>query len=113
MVPALVPEGGRFDGCVVVRGVTCLAGHVEGPVQGAGRLWVLESAVISGAVEVDALECAGTIEGPVRVRGVAHLAKGATVRGTLHAPRLSVENGALIQGRCCVGNSETETNPRG
>ena len=111
--PPLVPEGGRFDGRVVVRGAACLAGHVAGPVQGPGRLWVLESAVISGAVDVDELECAGTIEGPVRVRGVAHLAKGATVRGTLVAPRLSVENGALIQGKCCVGNSERESNPVG
>ena len=111
--PPLVPEGGRFDGRIVVRGAACLAGHVAGPVQGVGRLWVLESAVVSGAVEVDELDCSGTIEGPVRVRGVAHLAKGATVRGTLGAPRLSVENGALIQGKCCVGNSERESNPVG
>ncbi|MCH2187830.1 polymer-forming cytoskeletal protein [Myxococcota bacterium] len=109
--PVLVPEGGRFDGRIVVRGAACVAGHVEGPVEGPGRLRVLESAVVSGAIEVDELECAGTIEGPVRVRGVAHLAKGATVRGTLVAPRLSVENGALIQGRCRVGNSQTESNP--
>ena len=111
--PPLVPKGGRFDGRIVVRGAACLAGHVQGPVHGAGRLRVLEPAVISGAVEVDELDCAGTIEGPVRVRRVAHLAKGATVRGTLVAPRLSVESGALIQGKCSVGNSETESNPVG
>ena len=112
-IPALVPEGGRFEGRIVVRGAACLAGQVRGPVKGAGRLVVLESAVITGPIEVDRLECAGTIEGSVQVRAVAHLATGATVRGTLSACRLSVEDGALIQGRCSVGHSETESSPVG
>lgn len=101
----LVPEGAQFNGRVLFRGEASLGGRVTGAVEGPGRLVVLASAVVTGPVDVDELLCAGTIEGSVQVRQVARLASGARLRGTLRVPRLAVENGALIEGRCDVGQS--------
>ena len=99
----LVPEGAQFNGRVLFRGEASVGGRVTGPVEGPGRLVVLASAVLTGPVEVGELLCAGTIEGPVQVRQVARLASSARLRGPLRVPRLAVENGALIEGRCDVG----------
>ena len=53
--------------------------------------------VIANAGGVNPPACADA------VREVARIDGGATLRGTLGAPRAAVANGALIQGRCSVG----------
>lgn len=103
--PLLVPPGGRFEGRVAFRDAARLAGEVVGPVEGGGRLELLETARVKGPVSVGELVSAGSIEGDVAARGAARLDEGATLRGTLNALRLAVANGALIQGRCSVGDA--------
>ena len=102
ILPA-VPAGGRFVGLLAFRGPTVVEGEVIGPVVGSSSLEVTGTAVVIGDVRVDELHCAGRIEGDVTVRHVARIDEGATLRGTLGAPRAAVANGALIQGRCSVG----------
>jgi cytoskeletal protein CcmA (bactofilin family) len=100
-----VPAGGRFEGRLAFRGAARIAGQVVGPVEGSGWLEVLDTGNVVGPVTVDELESAGEIEGDVEARDVARLDPGATLRGTLRAPRLAVANGAVIQGRCSVGDA--------
>jgi len=100
----VVPEGGRFEGRVVFRGAARIEGEVVGSVEGAGRLELAEGARVSGPIDVDELVSEGEVEGDVGARRRAALASGATLRGTLRAVRLSVANGAVIQGRCAVGS---------
>lgn len=103
--PPLVPAGGRFEGLIAFRGSARVAGEVVGPIEGTGRLELLATAHVSGPVKVTELESAGTIDGDVEVGEIARFESGATLRGTLRAPRLAVANGALIQGRCSVGDA--------
>lgn len=103
--PPLIPAGGRFEGLIAFRGVARVAGEVVGPIEGPGHLELLATAQVHGPVTVAELDSAGTIDGDVVASEVARFGSGATLRGTLTAPRLAVANGAVIQGRCSVGDA--------
>ena len=105
---ALVPAGGRFDGLLAFRGSASIEGELLGRIEGAGQLRVGSGAAVSGPVEVDELLSAGSIEGEVRAHERAELAPGATLRGTLQAPKIAVASGAIIQGHCRVGTPPTD-----
>jgi cytoskeletal protein CcmA (bactofilin family) len=103
--PPVVPAGGRFEGRLAFRGEAGIDGEVVGPVEGIGRLEIGASGRVVGPVSVDELVSHGAIEGDVEASDRARLEAGATLRGTLSAPRLAVANGAVIQGRCSVGGA--------
>lgn len=100
----LIPEGGRFEGLVVFRGEGCVEGEVQGAIDAQGKLRVGPASSIEGPVNVDHLDLAGNVEGEVVARESAKLDQGATLRGTLRSPRVSVAEGARIQGPCRIGS---------
>ena len=99
----IVPAGGRFDGTLAFRGAAEVEGTVVGPVTGEGTLWIGPEACVLGEVEVDELVVAGKLEGDVRARRRLELERGATVRGTLEAPRFAMAEGAVMEGLCRSG----------
>ena len=106
---SLIPPGARFSGRVVFRGEASVEGEVEGPIEADGCLRVGPESRVSGPVTVDELELEGNLDGDVVARRVARLETGATLRGTLHSPRVFVADGAHIQGPCRIGVSPTES----
>ncbi|MDE0886122.1 MAG: polymer-forming cytoskeletal protein [Myxococcota bacterium] len=107
----LVPEGGRFEGRVYFRGEKAVHGEVVGPIEAAGRLTVGPEGRIQGSVRAESLTLAGRIEGEVVALERACLEEGATLRGTLSSPRVSVAEGALLEGPCRVGPLDGEGSP--
>lgn len=100
----LIPAGSRFEGLVIFRGEGCVEGEVRGTVEAKGKLRVGPASRVEGSVTVDELELAGDVEGDVLARQSARLDPGATLRGTLRSPRVSVADGARIQGPCRIGS---------
>lgn len=100
--PALVPEGGVFEGQIALLGETRIDGSVSGSLRGSGELVLGARARVEGLVDCDTLDSRGTIVGPVIVRNRARLLAGARVEGDLETPVLAVEEGALWNGRVRV-----------
>jgi cytoskeletal protein CcmA (bactofilin family) len=101
--PALVPADGLFEGQIAVVGETRISGAVIGSLRGPGTLRLDHTATIEGPVECEALESAGRIIGPVRVRKTARLAAGTHFEGDLEAPVLEVDDEAIWTGTARVG----------
>jgi cytoskeletal protein CcmA (bactofilin family) len=99
---ALVPSGGRFEGLVTFQGDVVVAGEVAGEVHGAGRLEVSESAHIHGDIVVEEILIAGTVDGDVRASRCIAVRAGATVRGTLEAPYMVMDDGCAVEARCIM-----------
>jgi cytoskeletal protein CcmA (bactofilin family) len=72
-------------------------GRVEGQIALSKRLSVEVGGVIEADCEVAELHVAGELRGDVTARTIA-IASGATVVGTLRAPRISIEDGAHFSG---------------
>lgn len=73
-------------------------GRIDGRVQLAGRLTVQAGAKIEADVEADTVTVAGEITGDVRASVGVHVLAGGTIRGNVRAPRVSLVDGARVDG---------------
>jgi cytoskeletal protein CcmA (bactofilin family) len=80
--------------------------HVDGVVQGSLRtnhnLKVGQAAKIKAEVGAENLWLAGEIRGNVFIKGKTQLASTAKILGNLETKILSVEEGAVINGKCTM-----------
>jgi cytoskeletal protein CcmA (bactofilin family) len=115
--PVVVPETARFEGLLTFRGRAQVQGEVTGEILCRGSLRVGEPGHVKGTVEADEVVVAGVIEGDVVARDRIELAATARVTGTLRSPRIHMEDGSLLEGRCETGPlpaaGEVATDPAG
>ncbi len=105
---------GRIKGSIAGRGSLLISGGVEGDVQcgelqlkgakvlgniqAGGAVRVDAQAVVSGDVSAGELELTGKIKGDLQIEGTAVLGSSAVLIGDLRAHRLSIAEGAVLQG---------------
>ena len=98
--PVVVGELGRFEGLVTFRERAQIHGDVQGDIVSRGTLWLGETARVTGSIQVGELIIGGTVEGEVTASERVQLSPTAVVRGVVRAPRVSMEEGSLLEGRC-------------
>lgn len=98
--PPAIAEGCRFDGFLTFRGEAWIEGEFRGEVSARGTLGLGPNAHVGASVSIDELIVAGELEGDVVARDRIELRSTARVRGSLEAPRIQLEDGCILQGRC-------------
>jgi cytoskeletal protein CcmA (bactofilin family) len=93
---ATVADGTRFAGTWKGRDLTVL-GAFEGSLELSGRLRLGPSARLTGAVRAAAVEIEGEFDGEVRAESLVFGAQ-ARARGVFLAPRLTIHEGACVDG---------------
>jgi cytoskeletal protein CcmA (bactofilin family) len=93
---AVIGEDAAFSGRLTGRNVI-VNGRVEGELELSGRLRLGPLSVVKATVRAAAVELDGEFEGDIRT---ASLAFGGTARarGVFQADRLSIREGALVEG---------------
>ena len=76
-----------------------IEGTVEGSVRIEGALSVGQDAALKADVNATSITLDGSIEGSVTSETTTVLSADAVLTGSLHTTRLSVAEGAKIQGR--------------
>ena len=111
--PVVVPEMARFEGLLTFKGRAQVQGEVEGEILCRGCLRVGEAGRVKGTIEADEVVVAGVLEGDVIARQRIELAATARVTGTIRSPRVHMEDGSLLEGRCETGplSAEPEAQP--
>ena len=90
-----------LEGSLVFEGTLFINGHVKGTLEsGTGTIVIGESAVIHADVFVRNATVSGEVKGTVRATELIKLQPSARVNGALYAPRMQIEAGAMINGRC-------------
>ena len=101
-----------LEGSLVFEGTLFINGHVKGTVEsGTGTIVIGESAVIHADVFVSNATVSGEVKGTVRATELIKLHPSARVKGTINAPRIQIEPGAVIDGRCSTGTLKDPTSP--
>ena len=75
-------------------------GRVKGKIFSDNTLIVGETADVEADIECAMVSIRGKVTGRIQARQKIELLAGAKVLGTLAAPRLVIEEGALFQGDC-------------
>ncbi len=102
---ALLGPGTRYEGVLLFEGAVRIDGFLQGKVDGGveGILVVGEGGEVRGEIEVGTLIVrGGVVDGTVRAHRLVELHHDGALRGELHAPRLFVEEGAVLESRCEV-----------
>jgi cytoskeletal protein CcmA (bactofilin family) len=102
IIPAGITIRGKIEGSEELT----VAGTVEGEVHLRGTLRLLESGRVCGQVTVWEAVIAGRTEGTVMASDRAEVLATAQVEGEIRARRLTIVEGALVNGRMVAGPPE-------
>lgn len=97
-MPTIIGADFRVKGDISCEGDIQLEGTVEGNIKSV-RLTVGETGIVNGDVSADDVRVQGKVVGTIRASTV-ELAGTGHVTGDILHERLSVENGAFLNGHC-------------
>jgi len=104
-VVAFFGAGVECIGEIWYEGNVQIDGRLEGTVHTKGTLVIGDQAVVKAKIEAGTVICKGKIHGEVVAKESIKLLSSGLIDGTMSAPRLSVENGGVFNGRVSMGAS--------
>lgn len=102
IIPAGMTVRGKIEGA---EGLT-VAGTVDGEIHLRGTLRLLEGGRLRGQVTVWEALIAGRAEGTLMASDRAEILSTARIEGEMRARRLTIVEGALVNGRMVVGPAD-------
>ena len=102
--PSVKVEGNfSGEGNIVVQGM------VQGNLKTANDITIEDGANVEADVEAANLKVSGEVTGNVKCHGKTELAPSAKVNGDIETEIISIETGAVLNGRCSCSASEAPT----
>lgn len=95
-------EGARVEGNLECKGDLRMDGSLRGDLKVGGRFVLGANGIVNGQVACHTVHVFGTVEGNVSATDTILLAATARVTGDITAPKLVVEEGAQLTGRCTM-----------
>lgn len=104
-VESIIPAGMRIRGRIEGSEQLTVAGTVVGEVDLRGTLRVPESGYLRGRITVSRASIRGKVEGTLMVSEKAEILSTAQIEGEIRAGQLTIEEGALVNGKLIVGSA--------
>ena len=99
----IIAEGTLFEGTMQADSDVRVSGRIVGKLKVKGRAVIAPEGVIEGEVVATNATIAGTVKGDLIVTERLMLATSARVEGSIKTGRLIVEEGAIFNGECQMG----------
>ena len=94
----ILTRGAFFEGRMGFEGVARLFGRFKGEIESQGTLIVEPGAHVEAKIAVGELILKGWIKGDVKALRKIRLESGAEFYGSVSAPQLHIDEGALFEG---------------
>jgi cytoskeletal protein CcmA (bactofilin family) len=108
-ISTLLGEDARIEGLLDFQGTLRLDGKLEGTLTGRnGTLIVGEKAVLKAEITVKNAVIMGTVTGTVEALEKIELYPPAKIDGDIVAPKVTIEAGAILNGKCLMTTPETQ-----
>ena len=101
----LLGAGSNYEGRLKFEGMVRLDCTFKGEIESNGTLVLGPDASVEGNITVGTLVSSGAIRGRVDAGFQATLNKSSSLEGELNAPKLAVEEGAMLVGKVVMGDS--------
>ena len=98
----ILGEQSSVIGKIAFQGHAVIHGLFEGEFEGGCSLTVGPQGFVKADIQMDEVEISGKVEGNITVKHRLILKGAAEVRGTITAPRISVDEGVSIIGQIHV-----------
>jgi cytoskeletal protein CcmA (bactofilin family) len=100
----ILKEDASFEGKLVFEGSVMVNGKFKGEIYSSGELIIGRSGFVEGEVEIGVINIHGEVKGNIRAKQKIVINSPAVVRGDITAPSLIIEEGAVFEGNCSMGN---------
>jgi cytoskeletal protein CcmA (bactofilin family) len=88
----------RFKGELHAEEELLIRGRVEGSITHTQRLTVCPEGVVKANIKAQMIAVEGTVDGDLHAEKSVHVKESARVNGAIHAPSVSITEGAQFNG---------------
>lgn len=99
----LIAAGTHVEGSLIAKDDTRVSGSLKGSLRVDGKAIIAEEGSVEGEIHANDADLAGKLIGDIYVKGRLVLKETARIQGTIRTARLIVEEGAIIEGSCHMG----------
>jgi len=110
-VETIIGPSVKVEGNFVGSGDVIVEGAVNGILKTAKNLKVGTGAKIKADVEAENVFTSGEIRGNVKIKGKLEMKSSAKIFGNVETNVLSVEEGAILNGKCVMGQKNEMVEP--
>jgi cytoskeletal protein CcmA (bactofilin family) len=105
----LIGEGTTIEGTVVVKTDVHISGRIVGKVRVHGRAFLTQEGEVEGELIATNADLAGRLKGQVEVKERVMLKGTAHIEGEIQAGRVVMEEGAVFNGQCSMGDAKSSS----
>jgi len=102
-------RGSSFKGELEFEDTMRIDGRFNGKIMSKNELIVGESATIEGDVHVGSIAISGTVIGKIVAAQRVEIHRNGKVYSDIDTPALVIEEGAIFQGNCTMGDRKSGT----
>ena len=103
-----IGEGSRFEGQCAVHGNLRIDGRFVGPALQVDQLYVGAAGRVKTDVVANVVVVEGVVVGNISAAGRVLLLPPARVLGDVQTPELVLQDGAMLDGHCSIGQVHGE-----
>ncbi len=111
-IETIIGPSVKVEGNFVGTGNVVVEGSVQGMLKTQQNLRIGKDAKVKADIQATNLYVAGEVRGNVKVSEKTELASTAKIIGNLETKALSVETGALLNGKCQMITEPKESNDK-
>lgn len=106
-VETIIGESIRVKGNFNGNGNIIIDGSLEGSLKTKGNVFIGPKAKVSGSIEAQEVIINGEISGNLLVKDYLAVGETARINGDIECSRISVDTGAIINGKCQMGRASS------
>jgi cytoskeletal protein CcmA (bactofilin family) len=99
---SVIGEGSIFEGKFYINGSLQIDGRFEGDIRTDDQVLVGETGKVKTDIVARRVIVAGTVIGNIEAEEEVHLLTTGRVLGNIHAPKVNVEDGVIIEGEVSI-----------
>src|SRR5512132_3121767 len=103
-------RGASFKGEMEFEDTMRIDGKFNGKIVSKNELIVGESAHIDGDIQVGRMAISGTVGGKISAEQRVEIHRNGKVYSDIDTPALVIEEGAIFQGNCTMGDRDKKGN---
>ena len=107
-INAYLGEDTVFSGTLTFNGVVRIDGRMDGEVQTDDTLIIGEKGTLEADITAGTVICHGKVKGSIKAAKRIEIHTNSEVVGSISAPSLLVETGALFDGTCDMTGNESK-----
>jgi len=107
-IKAYLGEDTTFSGTLTFNGVVRIDGRMDGEVHTDDTLIIGETGTLEADITAGTVICRGKVKGSIKASKRIEIHASSEVVGSIAAPSLLVETGALFDGTCDMTGNEAK-----